>query len=76
MTTNEEIVEIIGQMVIPIIISKDIKHVSFRLSPKFNSTSILGREMIKSLKMTLNYDTKTWWLPGALANWLNARFTL
>ena len=57
--------EIIGKVIIPIIIGKDIKHVSFRLVPKLRSTSILGTDMIKNLKMTLDYDTETWWLPGS-----------
>ena len=61
---NEETVEIIEQVIIPIIIGKDIKHVSFRLVPKLRSTSILGTDMIKNLKMTLDYDTGTWWLPA------------
>ena len=62
---NGESVEIIGRVVIPIMISKDVKHMSFRLVPKLKSTSILGTDMIKNLKMTLNYDTETWWLPGS-----------
>ena len=62
MVANGGNVEIIGQIVIPIMIGKDMKHVSFRLVPKLKSTSILGTDMIKSLKMTLNYDTETWWL--------------
>ena len=47
-------------------IGKDVKHVLFRLVPKFISTSILGTDMIKNLKMTLNYDTETRWLLGSL----------
>ena len=62
---NGGTVEIIGQVIIPIIIGKDVKHVSFRLVPKLRSTSILGTDMIKNLKMTLDYDTETWWLPGS-----------
>ena len=60
--TNGESVEIIGQIIISIMIGKDIKHLSFRLVPKLRSTSILGKNMITNLKMTLNYDTGTWWL--------------
>ena len=62
---NGGTVEIIGQVIIPIMIGKDVKHVSFRLVPKLRSTSILGTDMIKNLKMTLNYDTGTWGLPGS-----------
>ena len=62
MVSNEEIVEIIGQEVIPIRIVKHVKHVSFRLVPKLKSMSILGTSVIESLRMTLNYDTETWWL--------------
>ena len=54
-----------GQVVIPIMIGTGIKHVSFRLVPKLKSTSILGTDMIKNLKMTLNCETGTWWLPGS-----------
>ena len=46
-------------------IGKDIKHVSFQLVPKLRSTSILGTDMIKNLKITLDYDIGTWWLPGS-----------
>ena len=60
---NGEPVEIIGQVVIPIMIGKDIEHMSFRLVPKLRSTSILGTDMIRNLKMTLDYDTGIWWLP-------------
>ena len=42
-----------------------MKHVSFWLVPKFKSTSILEKVVIRSLKMTLNYHTQTWWLPGS-----------
>ena len=55
MVANGETVEIIEQVVIPIMIGKDVKHVkhvSFRLVPKLKSTSILGTGMIKNLKMT------------------------
>ena len=65
MVANGEMVGIIGQVVIPILIDKDVKQVSFRLVPKLKSTSILGTDMIKNLKMTLNYDTGSWWLPGS-----------
>ena len=65
MVANGETAEIIGQAVIPIMIGKDIKHVSFLLIPKLKSTSILGTDMIENLKMILNYDTETWWLPGS-----------
>ena len=64
MVANRETVGIIGQVSIPIMFGKEVKHVSFRLVPKLKSTSILGTDMIKNLKMTLNYDTGTWWLPG------------
>ena len=63
LVANGETVAIIGQVVILIIIGKDVKHMSFRLVPKLKSTRILGTEMIQNLKMTLNYDTGTWWLP-------------
>ena len=46
-------------------IGKDINHMSFRLVPKLRSTSILGTDMIKNLKMTPNYDNGTRWLPGS-----------
>ena len=46
---NERTVEIIGQVIIPIIIGKDVKLVSFRLVPKFRSTSILGTDMNKKM---------------------------
>ena len=62
---NGGTVEIIGQVIIPIMIGKDIKHVLFRLVPESISTSILGTDLIKNLKMTLNYDTGTSWLPGS-----------
>ena len=62
--TNGGTVEIIGQVIIPIIIGKDVKQVFFRLVPKLRSTIILGTDMIKNLKMILDYDTGTWWLPG------------
>ena len=39
---NGETVEISGQVIIPIMIGKDVKHVSFRLVPKLRSTRILG----------------------------------
>ena len=51
MGANGETVEIIGQVVIPIMIGKDVKHVSFRLVSKLKSTSILGADMIKSIKL-------------------------
>ena len=44
---------------------QNAEHVSFRLVPILRSTSILGTDMIKNLKMTLDYDTGTWWLPGS-----------
>ena len=66
MVANGETVIIIGQVVIPIMDGKDVNHVSFRLLPKLKSTSIFGTDMIKCLKMTLNYDTETWWLSGSL----------
>ena len=44
--TNGGTAEMIGQVIIPIIIGKDVKHVSFRLVPKLRSTSILGTDMI------------------------------
>ena len=28
----------------------------------------MGTDTIKNLKMTLNYDTGTWWLPGSPPN--------
>ena len=62
---NGETVEIIGQVMISITIGKKVKHVSFRLVPKLKSTSILGTDIIKNLKMTLDYDTGSWWLPGS-----------
>ena len=46
---NGETVRIIGQVVIPIMIGKDVRHVSFRLVPKLKSTSILGTDMIKRM---------------------------
>ena len=55
-------VEIIGQVVIPIMVVKDVKHVSFRLVSKLKSTSILGIDMIRNQKMTLKYDAGTCWL--------------
>ena len=65
MVANGETVEIIGQIVIPIMVGKDVKHVSFRLVPKSKSTSILGTDLIENIKMTLNYDTRTWQLTGS-----------
>ena len=56
---NVETVEIIGQVIISFMIGKEFKHVSFQLVPKLKSTSILGADIIKNLKMTLNYDTGT-----------------
>ena len=61
MVANGETMEIIRQVVLPLMIGKDIKHVSFRLVPKLTFTSILVTDMIKNLKITLNYDTGTWW---------------
>ena len=62
---NGEPIEIIGPAIIPNMIGKDVEHMSFRLVPKLRSTSILGTEMIKNLKITIDYDTGTWWLPGS-----------
>ena len=48
MVANGETVEIIGQVVIPIMIGKDVKHVSFRLVPKLKYTSVLRTDIIKT----------------------------
>ena len=65
LSSNYSIFKPISQMVIPIRISKAVNHVSFRLVPELKSTSILVTNMIKSLKITLNQNIETWWLPGS-----------
>ena len=65
MVANGDTVAIIGQVFIPIMIGKDVKHVSLRLVPKLKSTSILGTDTIINLKMTLKYNTGTWCLPDS-----------